>query len=52
MDLAPDRTQGGPGDARTLFFGDNDGPVNSVVNSARHDGPECVAKVNVDEPPY
>jgi len=27
-------------------------PVNSVVNNARHDGPECVAKVNVDEPPY
>ena len=26
-------------------------PVNSVVNNARHDGPECVAEVNVDEPP-
>ena len=27
-------------------------PVNSVVNNARQDGPECDAKVNVDEPPY
>ena len=27
-------------------------PVNRVVNSTRHDGPECVAKVNVDESPY
>ena len=27
-------------------------PVSSLVNSARHDGPECVGEVNVDEPPY
>ena len=27
-------------------------PVNSVVNNAGYDGPECVAKVNVYEPPY
>ena len=27
-------------------------PVSSLVNSARHDGPECVAEVNVDEPLY
>ena len=27
-------------------------PVNSVVNNTRYDGPECVAKVNVDEPLY
>ena len=27
-------------------------PVNSVVNSARHDGPEGVARVDVEDQPY
>ena len=27
-------------------------PVNSFVNNARHDRPECIANVNVEEPPY
>ena len=27
-------------------------PVSGIVNSGRHDGPECIAKVNVDEPLY
>ena len=27
-------------------------PVNSIVNNARYDGPEFVAKVNVDDPSY